>query len=142
MKLTSKETRFLTSLAREHNQSGCRGPAHDLLRKHVYPDAPREGDRLRRSRRRWWDTVLAGNGLRVGELLKRLGDGFFDIDALAGLLAEVGFFELDEHGWFLDLGAFGVWRLSPGSGGEWLEVYFWPGAGLDAWKGLWRLEGA
>jgi len=43
MKLTSKETQFLTALAREHNQSGCRGPAHDLLRKHVYPDAPREG---------------------------------------------------------------------------------------------------
>src|SRR5260370_28108778 len=43
MKLTSKETRFLSALAREHNQSGCRGPAHELLRKHVYPDAPREG---------------------------------------------------------------------------------------------------
>jgi hypothetical protein len=43
MNLTFKETRFLTALAREHNQSGCRGPAHDLLRKHIYPDAPREG---------------------------------------------------------------------------------------------------
>src|SRR5262249_698100 len=38
-----KETQFLTALAREQNQTGCRGPAHDLLRKHVYPDAPREG---------------------------------------------------------------------------------------------------
>jgi hypothetical protein len=43
MKLTAKEVRFLTALAREHNQSGCRGPAHELLRKHAYPEAPREG---------------------------------------------------------------------------------------------------
>jgi hypothetical protein len=43
MKLTAPETRFLTALAREQNQSGCRGPAHDLLRKHVYPDAPLPG---------------------------------------------------------------------------------------------------
>ncbi len=43
MKLTSAETRFLTALLREHNQSGCRGPAHDLLRQHAYPDAPISG---------------------------------------------------------------------------------------------------
>jgi hypothetical protein len=43
MKLTTKEARFLTALAREQNQTGCRGPAHELLRKHVYPAAPREG---------------------------------------------------------------------------------------------------
>ena len=40
MKLTSAESRFLTALAREQNQTGCRGPAHDLLRQHAYPDAP------------------------------------------------------------------------------------------------------
>jgi hypothetical protein len=40
MKLTPEETRFLTALAREQNQSGCKGPAHELLRKHVYPEAP------------------------------------------------------------------------------------------------------
>jgi hypothetical protein len=43
MNLTSPEVRFLTALVREQNQAGCRGPAHELLRKHVYPDAPREG---------------------------------------------------------------------------------------------------
>lgn len=43
MKLSPKEARFLTALAREQNQTGCRGPAHDLLRQHVYPSAPREG---------------------------------------------------------------------------------------------------
>src|SRR5947208_460217 len=43
MKLTPEESRFLTALAREQNQSGCRGPAHDLLRKHAYPDAPVAG---------------------------------------------------------------------------------------------------
>jgi hypothetical protein len=43
MKLSPKEARFLTALAREQNQSGCRGPAHDLLRRHAYPDAPRRG---------------------------------------------------------------------------------------------------
>jgi hypothetical protein len=43
MNLTPQEIRFLTALAREQNQTGCRGPAHELLRKHVYPDAPREG---------------------------------------------------------------------------------------------------
>src|SRR5947209_13030976 len=43
MKLTSEESRFLTALAREQNQSGCRGPAHDLLRQHAYPDAPLTG---------------------------------------------------------------------------------------------------
>ena len=43
MKLTSKETRFLTALAREQNQTGCKGPAHDLLRRHAYPDAPLTG---------------------------------------------------------------------------------------------------
>jgi hypothetical protein len=43
MKLSPNETRFLTSLAREQNQTGCRGPAHDLLRRHVYPDAPTTG---------------------------------------------------------------------------------------------------
>ncbi len=43
MELTSQETRFLTALAREQNQSGCRGPAHDLLRKNVYPHIPASG---------------------------------------------------------------------------------------------------
>src|SRR3954454_5357561 len=43
MKLTPEETRFLTALAREQNQTGCRGPAHDLLRRHAYPDAPTTG---------------------------------------------------------------------------------------------------
>ena len=43
MKLTAAETRFLTALAREQNQSGCKGPAHELLRKHAYPDAPPSG---------------------------------------------------------------------------------------------------
>ena len=43
MELTSQEIRFLTALAQEQNQSGCRGAAHDLLRKHVYPQAPVSG---------------------------------------------------------------------------------------------------
>jgi hypothetical protein len=43
MKLTADEAQFLTALAREQNHSGCRGAAHDLLRKHVYPDAPLQG---------------------------------------------------------------------------------------------------
>jgi hypothetical protein len=43
MKLTPEEVRFLTALIREQNQTGCRGPAHDLLRKHAYPDAPLAG---------------------------------------------------------------------------------------------------
>src|SRR5437660_1185657 len=43
MKLSTKEVRFLTALTREQNQSGCRGPAHDLLRRHAYPDAPTTG---------------------------------------------------------------------------------------------------
>ena len=43
MKLTPNEARFLTALAREQNQTGCKGPAHDLLRQHVYPDAPLTG---------------------------------------------------------------------------------------------------
>src|SRR5262249_41475885 len=43
MKLTEKEARFLMALAREQNQTGCRGPAHDLLRRHAYLDAPRAG---------------------------------------------------------------------------------------------------
>ena len=43
MKLTVPECLFLTALAREQNQTGCRGPAHDLLRKLAYPDAPVEG---------------------------------------------------------------------------------------------------
>jgi hypothetical protein len=43
MKLTANETRFLTALLREQNQSGCRGPAHDLLRQNAYPDTPRSG---------------------------------------------------------------------------------------------------
>jgi hypothetical protein len=43
MKLTAKEIRFLTALAREQNQTGCRGPTHDLLRAHVYADAPLTG---------------------------------------------------------------------------------------------------
>jgi hypothetical protein len=43
MKLTPKETRFLTALTREQNQTGCRGPAHDLLRRYAYPQAPLTG---------------------------------------------------------------------------------------------------
>jgi hypothetical protein len=43
MNLSAKEAQFLTALAREQNQGGCRGPAHDLLRKHVYPDVPLAG---------------------------------------------------------------------------------------------------
>src|ERR1700736_392517 len=43
MKLTPKEARFLTALTREQNQTGCRGPAHDLLRQHAYPNAPTSG---------------------------------------------------------------------------------------------------
>jgi hypothetical protein len=43
MKLTAKEARFLTALAREQNQSGCKGPAHDLLRRYAYPDASLTG---------------------------------------------------------------------------------------------------
>jgi len=40
MTLTDKEIRFLTALAREQNQTGCRGPAHNLLRAQAHPDAP------------------------------------------------------------------------------------------------------
>jgi len=43
MTLTDQEAIFLTALAREQNQTGCRGPAHDLLRQHAYPDAPPSG---------------------------------------------------------------------------------------------------
>lgn len=43
MNLTASESRFLTALAREQNQTGCRGPAHELLRKYAYPQAPTEG---------------------------------------------------------------------------------------------------
>jgi hypothetical protein len=41
--LTTAETRFLTALLREQTQTGCRGPAHGLLRSHAYPEAPTEG---------------------------------------------------------------------------------------------------
>jgi hypothetical protein len=40
---TPGEARFLLALLREQSQNGCRGPAHDLLRRHRYPDAPRTG---------------------------------------------------------------------------------------------------
>src|ERR1700694_5606106 len=43
MNLTADETCFLTALVREQNQSGCRGPAHDLLRQHAYPHVPLHG---------------------------------------------------------------------------------------------------
>jgi hypothetical protein len=43
MKLDDREISFLTALAREQNQFGCRGPAHELLLEHAYPDAPRAG---------------------------------------------------------------------------------------------------
>jgi hypothetical protein len=43
MRLTPSESRYLTALAREQAQAGCRGPAHDLLRRHAYPDAPHSG---------------------------------------------------------------------------------------------------
>ena len=43
MRLTAQEARFLTSLLREQNQTGCRGLAHDLLRRHAYPDVPLVG---------------------------------------------------------------------------------------------------
>jgi len=44
MKLTPKEALFLTALAREQNQTGCKGPAHDLLRRYAYPEAPTSGE--------------------------------------------------------------------------------------------------
>jgi hypothetical protein len=43
MQLTPQEAAFLTALTREQAQTGCRGPAHDLLRQHAFPDAPRSG---------------------------------------------------------------------------------------------------
>jgi hypothetical protein len=43
MRLTANEARFLTALIREQNQTGCRGPAHDLIRQHAYPRAPLSG---------------------------------------------------------------------------------------------------
>jgi hypothetical protein len=43
MDLTPAEIQFLTALVREQNQTGCRGPAHDLLRTRLYPDAPTSG---------------------------------------------------------------------------------------------------
>lgn len=43
MKLNEAERTYLTALLREQNQNGCRGPAHDLLRKHVYSDSPPNG---------------------------------------------------------------------------------------------------
>ena len=43
MKLTPGESRFLTALIREQNQTGCRGPAHELLRAKVYPTVPLSG---------------------------------------------------------------------------------------------------
>lgn len=43
MRLTADEIRFLTALIREQNQTGCRGPAHDLLRQNAYPRAPLSG---------------------------------------------------------------------------------------------------
>jgi hypothetical protein len=43
MELTTTETAFLTALIHEQNQTGCHGPAHDLLRERAYPDAPRTG---------------------------------------------------------------------------------------------------
>jgi hypothetical protein len=43
MELSEKKIRFLTALLREQNQSGCRGPAHDLLRERAFPNAPRSG---------------------------------------------------------------------------------------------------
>jgi hypothetical protein len=43
MKLTASEEQFLTALLREQSQAGCRGPAHDLLKTHGYPGAPRSG---------------------------------------------------------------------------------------------------
>ena len=41
--LTPEEVTFLTALVREQNQTGCHGPAHDLLHQHAYPDAPLTG---------------------------------------------------------------------------------------------------
>ncbi len=43
MELTPKEAQFLTVLLREQNQTGCKGPAHDFLRKHAYPNVPLTG---------------------------------------------------------------------------------------------------
>ena|SRR6266446_2449230 len=43
MELRSEEVRFLTALAREQNQSGCRGPAHELLRQNAYPHIATSG---------------------------------------------------------------------------------------------------
>jgi hypothetical protein len=44
MQLTAKEAVFLTALAREQNQTGCKAPAHDLLRRYAFPDAPTSGE--------------------------------------------------------------------------------------------------
>lgn len=43
MNLNDAERTYLVALLREQNQNGCRGPAHDLLRKYVYPSAPSSG---------------------------------------------------------------------------------------------------
>ena len=43
MKLSAQESRFLTALAREQNQTGCRGPAHEILQREAYSDVPRQG---------------------------------------------------------------------------------------------------
>jgi len=43
MILNTTEARFLTALAREQNQTGCQGPAHELLRLHAFPNVPRKG---------------------------------------------------------------------------------------------------
>ena len=45
MRLSDAEVNYLTALAREQAQTGCRGPAHELLRQHAYPGAPRVGER-------------------------------------------------------------------------------------------------
>ena|SRR5437660_10332173 len=43
MRLTAEEIVYLTALAREQAQTGCRGRAHDLLRENVFSEAPRSG---------------------------------------------------------------------------------------------------
>lgn len=43
MQLTPKEISYLTALAREQSQSGCRGPAHAELRSKAYSQTPIAG---------------------------------------------------------------------------------------------------
>jgi len=58
--------------------------------------------------------VVALDGLGDALVNQGFGVGLFDIGAFAGGFAEVGVFELDEHGWFLGLDAVSdTFSLSP-----------------------------